>query len=101
MKQWDAVGYLACSLVLLTFYMKDMFQLRVAALCSNFAFLSYGIALHLFPVAILHAILIPMNAWRLWNLLREREPSIDALVEQTRKSSASNSEPRDGPRVPA
>ena len=64
--------YLACSLVLLTFYMKDMLQLRVAALCSNFAFLSYGIALHLFPVAILHAILIPMNGWRLLGLLRER-----------------------------
>jgi hypothetical protein len=72
MRSWDFVGYIACTLVLLTFYMKDMISLRVAALCSNVAFLTYGIGLDLMPVTLLHAALIPMNTWRLFYALRER-----------------------------
>jgi hypothetical protein len=72
MESWDAVGYLASTLVLLTFYMKDMASLRVVGLCSNIAFLTYGAGLDLLPVAVLHAALIPINVWRLVNILRER-----------------------------
>jgi hypothetical protein len=75
MQSLDLVGYVACALVLLTFYMKDMTTLRVAALCSNVAFLTYGLGLGLTPVALLHAALIPMNAWRLTYALRERAAS--------------------------
>jgi hypothetical protein len=75
MRSWDFIGYVACSLVLLTFYMKDMVTLRIAALCSNVAFLTYGIALELMPVTLLHAALMPMNMWRLLYALRERECS--------------------------
>ncbi len=68
----DLVGYLASALVLVTFYMRDMVPLRIAALCSNAAFLSYGVALHLTPVVVLHGALIPMNLWRLASALREK-----------------------------
>jgi CRP/FNR family transcriptional regulator, cyclic AMP receptor protein len=61
----NGVGYLASALVVLTFYMKDMVPLRIAALCSNVAFIIYGVGLDLGPVVLLHGILIPLNAWRL------------------------------------
>ncbi len=62
----DAVGYLASALVLAAFCMKEMIPLRVVAVCSNIAFLAYGLALGLAPVWLLHAVLLPINCWRLW-----------------------------------
>src|SRR5262249_60801367 len=44
----------------------DIIPLRVVALTSNIAFLIYGIGLGLAPVWLLHAILLPINGWRLW-----------------------------------
>jgi hypothetical protein len=46
--------------------MKGIIALRVVALISNVAFLVYGIGLDLVPVWLLHAILLPINGWRLW-----------------------------------
>jgi len=69
MRFWDAMGYIAAALVIATFGMKAMVPLRLLAVCSNFAFLAYGLGMHLAPVYVLHAILLPMNAWRLWQAL--------------------------------
>jgi len=63
---WDTAGYLASSLVITAFCMKDIMRLRVAATVSNVAFLVYGLGLGLTPVWLLHAILLPVNLWRLW-----------------------------------
>jgi hypothetical protein len=62
----DAIGYLASALVLAAFCMKEMIPLRVVAICSNIAFLVYGVAHGLVPVWLLHAALLPINCWRLW-----------------------------------
>jgi hypothetical protein len=62
----NAIGYLASALVLAAFCMKEMIPLRIVAVCSNIAFLSYGLALGLVPVWLLHAVLLPLNCWRLW-----------------------------------
>jgi hypothetical protein len=70
MQPVDFVGYLASGLVVSAFYMKDMASLRVAALASNCAFLAYGMGLHLGPVIVLHALLLPLNVWRLSQVLR-------------------------------
>jgi CRP/FNR family transcriptional regulator, cyclic AMP receptor protein len=51
--------------VVIAFCMKDIIPLRVVALTSNVAFLIYGLRLGLVPVSLLHAILLPINAWRL------------------------------------
>jgi CRP/FNR family cyclic AMP-dependent transcriptional regulator len=66
----EAAGYLASALVLATFCMKTMIPLRCAAVCSNVAFIVYGFYDHLYPVLILHAILLPLNVWRAVQLLR-------------------------------
>ena len=62
----EAVGFLASGLVIAAFCMKDLVPLRVTALASNVAFLAYGLGLGLTPVWLLHAILLPVNCWRLW-----------------------------------
>ena len=67
-----APRYLASGLVVLAFCMKDIIPLRVVALTSNIAFLTYGIGLGLAPVWLLHAILLPINCWRLWQGISRR-----------------------------
>jgi hypothetical protein len=50
--------------------MKEMVPLRIVALCSNIAFIAYGIGLGLTPIWLLHASLLPLNGWRLGQALR-------------------------------
>jgi len=72
MRSVDVAGYIASALVFAAFYMKDMVPLRVAAICSNVAFLVYGGVMHLAPVIALHALLLPLNVWRLIALMNLR-----------------------------
>jgi CRP/FNR family transcriptional regulator, cyclic AMP receptor protein len=58
-------GYLAAALVFLTFYMKTMIPLRVIGICSNCSFIAYGYLGDLYPVLILHLLLLPLNGLRL------------------------------------
>ena len=65
----DYVGYLASVLVLCTFCARTMIPLRLIALGSNVAFLTYGALLDLYPVLLLHTVLMPVNLWRLTEIL--------------------------------
>jgi hypothetical protein len=58
---WESIGYIAAALVLIAFYMRDVVPLRLAAMCSNLAFIAYGLALGLAPVWLLHELLLPMG----------------------------------------
>jgi CRP/FNR family transcriptional regulator, cyclic AMP receptor protein len=58
-------GYVASTLVLLTFVAKDMRLLRTTAIISNVAFIIYGAIAWLPPVLLLHVILLPLNIARL------------------------------------
>jgi len=69
MRLWEAIGYLASVLVLMAFCMRHIVSLRVMAIMSNIAFLIYGIGLGLVPVWLLHALLLPVNGWRLWQAI--------------------------------
>jgi len=68
----DTAGYFASSLVVLAFCMKDIALLRLMAIGSNIAFLAYGLGLGLAPVWTLHAVLLPINCWRLWQAIPNR-----------------------------
>lgn len=61
----DAMGYVAASLVLATFCAKQMVLLRALAISSNVAFITYGLAARLWPIVMLHAIMLPLNIIRL------------------------------------
>jgi hypothetical protein len=58
------IGYLASALVFTSFCMRTMIPLRIAAICSNLAFICYGTLGGIYPVLILHCLLLPMNLWR-------------------------------------
>ena len=66
----EGVGYVASVLVFSTFYMKTMIPLRSVAIASNLAFITYGFAGHLYPVLVLHLLLLPLNVMRLLQILR-------------------------------
>ena len=61
----EVSGYVASVLVFSTFYMKTMIPLRVVGILSNVAFMIYAAGGRLYPVLILHAILLPLNCVRL------------------------------------
>ncbi|MGH8603091.1 MAG: Crp/Fnr family transcriptional regulator [Gammaproteobacteria bacterium] len=61
-------GLIASALVFSTFCMKTMMPLRYIAICSNVAFIIYGILGTLYPILILHSVLAPLNAYRLWQM---------------------------------
>ena len=65
----EGVGYLASLLVFWTFYMKTMIPLRGVAIASNLAFMTYGLAGGLYPVFVLHVVLLPLNCLRLHQML--------------------------------
>jgi len=58
-------GYIASLLVFVAFYMKTMIPLRVVAILSNVAFIIYAVGGRLYPVLILHTLLLPLNCIRL------------------------------------
>jgi hypothetical protein len=66
MNATEPIGYLASTLVLATFCMRHMLALRVVAIASNLAFIGYAALTGLHPVLLLHALLLPINVWRLW-----------------------------------
>jgi CRP/FNR family transcriptional regulator, cyclic AMP receptor protein len=61
----ELLGYAASAAVLATFCMSTMIPLRILALVSNVLFCSYGYFDNLYPVLILHAVLLPVNLVRL------------------------------------
>lgn len=64
----DLAGYSASALVFLAFYMKTMIPLRLVGIASNLAFITYAIGAQLYPVLILHTILLPLNCLRLFQM---------------------------------
>jgi CRP/FNR family cyclic AMP-dependent transcriptional regulator len=65
-------GWLSAALVFSSFFMKTMIPLRMVAICSNVAFmtyallgLKYGVFDRVYPILVLHASLLPLNIIRL------------------------------------
>jgi CRP/FNR family transcriptional regulator, cyclic AMP receptor protein len=80
MSTTDVVGYLASLLVLATFCMRRMVALRLLAIGSNVAFIAYAMLAGIHPVLLLHAVLLPMNVWRLVEILQGRDAAAKAGV---------------------
>ena len=62
---YDPLGYLASLLVLATFSVRGMVALRILAIASNLAFIGYAALAQIYPVLLLHVLLLPMNLSRL------------------------------------
>lgn len=66
----EIIGYVACCLVLATFYVKRILTLRLIAICSNVAFIMYALGSTLYPIFILHSLLLPLNLYRIFEIKR-------------------------------
>jgi len=61
----DGIGDFAASLVVGTFCVKSMVPLRLLAIASNAAFITYAAGAGLWPILLLHTIMLPLNLLRL------------------------------------
>jgi CRP/FNR family cyclic AMP-dependent transcriptional regulator len=64
----ETLGYVAALLVLATFSMRTMVQLRAVGIASNVFFIAYGYLSGAYPIMLLHCILLPLNALRLYQI---------------------------------
>ncbi len=67
----DLIGFSASLAVLATFCMGTMVSLRAVATLSNALFIAYGVGRHLYPVLLLHAVLLPINVLKIVQLRRQ------------------------------
>jgi hypothetical protein len=74
------LGYAAAAAVFATYSMKTMIPLRLVGIVSNCLFIAYGVMAHAVPVLVLHVILLPLNIWRLRQML--------TLIDKVRHSAA-------------
>ncbi len=77
----DALGYLAAGIVFLTFCMRTMTSLRLTAIASNVAFISYSIAAQLTPILVLHSALLALNLTQLFRIRRQLSRSETAALK--------------------
>lgn len=66
----EILGYVGAGFNVATYSMRTMVPLRVFAIISNAIFITYAGLAGVFPILILHSILLPLNAYRLREMLR-------------------------------
>lgn len=73
------LGFLAAFLMFSTFYMKNMIPLRIIGMASNATFIIYAVNAEIWPLFVLHVVLLPMNFFRFIQMRK--------LIEQVRSAS--------------
>ena len=66
----EGIGYLGALTTLGTYSMKRMIPLRIIGICANSLFIMYGLLAPVYPQLLLHAILLPLNVFRLREMLQ-------------------------------
>ena len=66
----EVIGFCGSLLAILTYWMREMIPLRIAAVAGSVCFLTYGILIASYPVILMEATLLPINLYRLFELLR-------------------------------
>ena len=75
----EIIGYIGGGLVIVMLSMRTMMSLRIAAILSNIFSMAYGFLAGVHPTFIQHAILLPLNSYRLYEMRR--------LVRKVREAS--------------
>lgn len=66
----EGIGYAGVLLTVATYSMRRMIPLRIVGISANVVFIFYGVLAEVQPQLILHAILLPLNTWRLIEMQR-------------------------------
>lgn len=66
----EGLGWIAASLTLSAYAMRTMLPLRGVAIVANVFFILYSAFSGIVPTLVLHAILLPFNSYRMYEILR-------------------------------
>jgi CRP/FNR family cyclic AMP-dependent transcriptional regulator len=75
----EVLGYIAAACTLATYSMKTMIPLRISGIVANCFFIAFGFFGAIYPTLILHVVLLPLNAVRLYQMLQ--------LIQRVREAS--------------
>ena len=67
----EAIGFLGSIFTVLTYSMKAMLWLRITGVLSCLCFATYGVLIGSLPLILMELMLLPINAWRLFELLHQ------------------------------
>ena len=81
----EVIGYVALLLLLASAAMRTIIWLRILAIAANIAIIAYGVATARYPIAAFGAVILVINAWRLWEMRK--------LLALTRAATAAGSAP--------
>lgn len=65
----EILGYFGASLTITVYSMKRMIPLRIIGIGANCVFIVYGFLAAVYPQMVLHAVLLPINVFRLREML--------------------------------
>ncbi len=68
----EVLGFAASGATLCAFAQKQMLPMRISAIAANLFFIGYGALGLLYPVLLLHLMLLPLNVLRLIQLLGQK-----------------------------
>jgi hypothetical protein len=72
MTSWiEVIGFAGSFFAVLTYWMRDMVWLRIAAMLSCIFFIAYAALIGSYPLLAMELALLPINAWRLAELRRK------------------------------
>lgn len=80
MRLIDFVGYGGAALGIAMLAVRTMVPLRVTGIANNVTSMTFGLLSGVYPMAIQHAILLPLNSYRLFEMLR--------LIRQVKAASS-------------
>jgi hypothetical protein len=68
----ETIGFVGSGFAILTYWMRDMLPLRIAAVASCIFFIAYAAMIGSYPLILMELTLLPINAYRLFELFRPR-----------------------------
>lgn len=68
----ETVGYAGTAFTIGAYGAKYLVPLRILAIMSSLSFLGYGLLTQSYPLVVMEVVLLPINSFRLLELLTER-----------------------------
>lgn len=66
----EVVGWIGALVFIATCSMKTMVPLRTLGIVANVLFIVYGASMHVWPTLFVNSVLLPLNGWRLYQMLQ-------------------------------
>jgi CRP/FNR family transcriptional regulator, cyclic AMP receptor protein len=97
MKVFEIIGFIGAALMVATLAMKAMIPLRMVGIASSIFQIAFAMSAGITPMLIQHCILLPMNAYRLFEQIRlvrkartasDKDLSLDCLIPFMTKRQA-------------